>query len=60
MPFWRYHAETVAGALSSLETGSRLVVAGHSGAGTLLPPLPRRSAAPWAADAVRHLVSRLR
>lgn len=38
-PFWRYHAGTVAAALVSLAPAARLVLAGHSGAGPLLPAI---------------------
>lgn len=49
MPFWRYHAETVASALSSLEKGRRVVLAGHSGAGPLLPAIAAALGRPVAA-----------
>jgi hypothetical protein len=39
MPFWRYHARTLAGALASLPRDDRIVFAAHSGAGPLLPAI---------------------
>jgi len=38
-PFWRYHAATVAAALGSIPPGARVLLAGHSGAGPLLPAI---------------------
>jgi hypothetical protein len=48
-PFWRYHAETVAGTLASLPASARLFLAGHSGAGPLLPAIAAALGRPVAA-----------
>jgi hypothetical protein len=48
-PFWRYHADTVAGALGAVEPGVPLVLAGHSGAGPLLPAVAAALRRPVAA-----------
>jgi hypothetical protein len=49
MPFWRYHAQAAAGALESLPRGERMVFAGHSGAGPLLPAIASAVGRPVAA-----------
>jgi hypothetical protein len=38
-PFWRRHAESVARALAAIPENRPLILAGHSGAGPLLPAI---------------------
>jgi hypothetical protein len=38
-PFWELHARSVAGALKSIPENDSLILAGHSGAGMLLPEI---------------------
>ncbi len=49
LPFWRQHAEAVAQALAPVPDGRPLVLAGHSGAGPLLPAIAEASRHPVAA-----------
>src|SRR5712691_9990949 len=39
LPFWQQHAESAAAALQAVPPGEPLVLAGHSGAGALLPAI---------------------
>jgi hypothetical protein len=48
LPFWQQHAESAAAALQVVPPGEALVLAGHSGAGALLPAIRQ---------AIRHTVA---
>jgi alpha-beta hydrolase superfamily lysophospholipase len=49
VPFWQQHAESCAAALADDSPGLRLILAGHSGAGLLLPAIARACGRPVAA-----------
>ena len=49
IPFWRYHAGTVGSRLGTPRPDERLVLAGHSGAGLLLPAVAEALGRPVAA-----------
>ena len=48
-PFWRQHARAAAGALDRVPADAPLVLAGHSGAGVLLPLIRAEAGRPLAA-----------
>ena len=48
LPYWRQHAESVARALAPLPADRPLILAGHSGAGMLLPAVRELSGRPVA------------
>jgi pimeloyl-ACP methyl ester carboxylesterase len=48
-PYWQQHAEAVTRALGAVAAARPVILAGHSGAGPLLPPIAARLAQPVAA-----------
>lgn len=48
LPYWQQHAESAAAALQAVAPGEPLVLAGHSGAGALLPAIRQAMGRPVA------------